>query len=247
MFERFNQTARQVVVYAQEEARGLRHNYIGTEHVLLGLVYEQNQIADRVLRSLGLTPELVRDQVVKIVAAGEEEVTAGQIPFTPRAKKVLELGLREALSLGHNIIGTEHLLLGLLRESEGGVGVRILLEHGLDPEQIRTSVLELLPGPDPDPPRTSVRSVGQAQAGPPRRGMGFTVTPSERAERVLMQACARALTEGRTEFNVMDLLFALRRDGQAAREMARIVEISPAEEHPERGTERDETDTTPDV
>jgi hypothetical protein len=245
MFERFNQTARQVVVNAQEEARGLRHNYIGTEHVLLGLVYEQDQIADRVLRSLGLTPELVRNQVVKIVAPGEE-VTAGQIPFTPRAKKVLELGLREALSLGNNIIGTEHLLLGLLRENEG-VGVRILLEHGLDPEQIRASLLELLPGPDPDPPRTSVRSVGKAQAGPPRRGMGFTVTPSEAAERVLMQACAHALSEGRTEFNVIDLVFALRRDEQAAREMARAVMISPAEKTPERGAASDETGSTPEV
>jgi len=245
MFERFNQTARQVVVNAQEEARRLRHNHIGTEHVLLGLLYEQDQIADRVLRSLGLTPELVRDQVVEIVAPGEE-VTAGQIPFTPRAKKVLELGLREALSLGHNTIGTEHLLLGLLRENEG-VGVRILLERGLDPEQIRASVLELLPGPDPDPPRTSVRSVGQAQAGPPRRGMGFTVTPSERAERVLMQACAHALSEGRTEFNVIDLVFALRRDEQAAREMARAVMISPAERTPERGAASDETGSTPEV
>jgi ATP-dependent Clp protease ATP-binding subunit ClpA len=232
MFERFNQTARQVVVNAQEEARRLRHNHIGSEHVLLGLLYEQDQIADRVLRSLGLTPELVRNQVVKIIAPGEE------------VTKVLELGLREALSLGHNTIGTEHLLLGLLRVSEG-VGVRILLEHGLDPEQIRASVLELLPGPDPDPPRTSVRSIGRAQAGPAQRGMEFTVTPSEHADRVLMQACARALTEGRTEFNVMDVVFALRRDPGAAREMARVVQIfhNPLE----RGAAGDETDSTPEV
>ena len=111
MFERFTERARQVVVLAQEEARTLKHNYIGTEHILLGLLREEEGLAARVLESLDITVERVRAQVVRIVGSGEE-VTSGQIPFTPRAKKVLELALREALSLGHNYIGTEHILLG---------------------------------------------------------------------------------------------------------------------------------------
>ena len=118
MFERFTERARQVVVLAQEEARILKHNYIGTEHILLGLLREKEGLAARVLESLDITVERVRAQVVRIVGSGEE-VTSGQIPFTPRAKKVLELALREALSLGHNYIGTEHILLGLVRENEG--------------------------------------------------------------------------------------------------------------------------------
>src|ERR687898_951873 len=117
MFERFTERARQVVVLAQEEARTLKHNYIGTEHILLGLLREEEGLAARVLESLDITVERVRAQVVRIVGSGEE-VTSGQIPFTPRAKKVLELALREALSLGHNYIGTEHILLGLVRENE---------------------------------------------------------------------------------------------------------------------------------
>src|SRR5919112_5658824 len=125
MFERFTERARQVVVLAQEEARTLKHNYIGTEHILLGLLREEEGLAARVLESLDITVERVRAQVVRIVGSGEE-VTSGQIPFTPRAKKVLELALREALSLGHNYIGTEHILLGLVRENEG-VAARILL------------------------------------------------------------------------------------------------------------------------
>ena len=116
MFERFTERARQVVVLAQEEARILKHNYIGTEHILLGLLREEEGLAARVLESLDITVERVRAQVVRIVGSGEE-VTSGQIPFTPRAKKVLELALREALSLGHNYIGTEHILLGLVRET----------------------------------------------------------------------------------------------------------------------------------
>src|SRR5262249_25624389 len=126
MFERFTERARQVVVLAQEEARTLKHNYIGTEHILLGLLREEEGLAARVLESLDITVERVRAQVVRIVGSGEE-VTSGQIPFTPRAKKVLELALREALSLGHNYIGTEHILLGLVRENEG-VAPRILLD-----------------------------------------------------------------------------------------------------------------------
>src|ERR1700744_5860897 len=145
MFERFTERARQVVVLAQEEARTLKHNYIGTEHILLGLLREEEGLAARVLESLDITVERVRAQVVRIVGSGEE-VTSGQIPFTPRAKKVLELALREALSLGHNYIGTEHILLGLVRENEG-VAARILLDFDADSEKIRNEVIRMLSAP----------------------------------------------------------------------------------------------------
>ena len=120
---------------AQDEARAFRHNYIGTEHLLLGLLREEEGLAARVLASLDIALVEVRAQVARIVGQGDE-VTSGQIPFTPRAKKVLELSLREALSLGHNYIGTEHVLLGLVRENEG-VAARILLDLDADAEKIR--------------------------------------------------------------------------------------------------------------
>ena len=144
MFERFTERARQVVVFAQDEARGLKHNYIGTEHLLLGLLREEQGIAARVLGELGVTIEEARAQVARIVGPGDE-VTPGQIPFTPRAKKVLELALREALSLGDNYIGTEHLLLGLARENEG-VAARILLGVDVDADRIRSEVISTLGG-----------------------------------------------------------------------------------------------------
>src|ERR671926_455884 len=159
MFERFTERARQVVVLAQEEARTLKHNYIGTEHILLGLLREEEGLAARVLESLDITVERVRAQVVRIVGSGEE-VTSGQIPFTPRAKKVLELALREALSLGHNYIGTEHILLGLVRENEG-VAARILLDFDADSEKIRNEVIRMLSGPG----GRQGRAAGQGQQG----------------------------------------------------------------------------------
>jgi ATP-dependent Clp protease ATP-binding subunit ClpC len=164
MFERFTERARQVVVLAQEEARTLKHNYIGTEHILLGLLREEEGLAARVLESLDITVERVRAQVVRIVGSGEE-VTSGQIPFTPRAKKVLELALREALSLGHNYIGTEHILLGLVRENEG-VAARILLDFDADSEKIRNEVIRMLSGPG------SRRSSGAGASAGPGTGEG---------------------------------------------------------------------------
>jgi ATP-dependent Clp protease ATP-binding subunit ClpC len=163
MFERFTERARQVVVLAQEEARTLKHNYIGTEHILLGLLREEEGLAARVLESLDITVERVRAQVVRIVGSGEE-VTSGQIPFTPRAKKVLELALREALSLGHNYIGTEHILLGLVRENEG-VAARILLDFDADSEKIRNEVIRMLSGPGGRRQSGSGGSGGAAPAG----------------------------------------------------------------------------------
>ncbi len=144
MFERFTERARQVVVLAQEEARTLKHNYIGTEHILLGLLREEEGLAARVLEGLEITVEEVRAQVIRIVGSGEE-VTSGQIPFTPRAKKVLELALREALSLGHNYIGTEHILLGLIREGEG-VAAQVLVKLGAELTRVRQQVIQLLSG-----------------------------------------------------------------------------------------------------
>ncbi|HZK49066.1 MAG TPA: Clp protease N-terminal domain-containing protein, partial [Thermoleophilia bacterium] len=145
MFERFTERARQVVVLAQEEARDLKHNYIGTEHLLLGLLREGDGVAARVLSTLDVSLEDVRGEIMRIVGEGEHEAQ-GQIPFTPRAKKVLELALREALSLGHNYIGTEHILLGLVRESEG-VAARIMNDLDADADRIRQEVMRVLSGP----------------------------------------------------------------------------------------------------
>jgi ATP-dependent Clp protease ATP-binding subunit ClpA len=145
MFERFTERARQVVVFAQDEARLLKHNYIGTEHILLGLLREEEGLAARVLEGLDVTVEEVRAQVAHIVGEGDEVMT-GQIPFTPRAKKLLELALRESQSLGHNYIGTEHVLLGLVRENEG-VAARILLDFDVEAETVRNDVLRMLSGP----------------------------------------------------------------------------------------------------
>jgi ATP-dependent Clp protease ATP-binding subunit ClpC len=145
MFERFTERARQVVVLAQDEARLLKHDYIGTEHLLLGLLREEEGLAARTLESLGVTLEQVRSQVAQIVGQGSFDETTGQIPFTPRAKKALELSVKEALALGHNFVGTEHLLLGVVRENDG-VAAQILREHGADADTVRGTVIGLLGG-----------------------------------------------------------------------------------------------------
>ena len=144
MFERFTDRARRVVVLAQEEARLLNHNYIGTEHILLGLIHEGEGVAARALEGMGISLESVRSQVVEIIGQGAQAPT-GHIPFTPRAKKVLELSLREALQLGHNYIGTEHILLGLIREGEG-VAAQVLQKLGAELHKVRQSVIQLLSG-----------------------------------------------------------------------------------------------------
>ena len=144
MFERFTDRARRVVVLAQEEARMLSHNYIGTEHILLGLIHEGDGIAAKALESLGVSLEAVRAQVEEIIGQGQQ-APSGHIPFTPRAKKVLELSLREALQLGHNYIGTEHILLGLIREGEG-VAAQVLHKLGADLNRVRQQVIQLLSG-----------------------------------------------------------------------------------------------------
>src|SRR6187401_646286 len=152
MFERFTDRARRVVVLAQEEARLLNHSYIGTEHILLGLIHEGEGVAAKALESLGISLEAVRSQVEEIIGQGGSS-PSGHIPFTPRAKKVLELSLREALQLGHNYIGTEHILLGLIREGEG-VAAQVLVKLGADLNRVRQQV-------------TSCCTVTRARSRPP--------------------------------------------------------------------------------
>jgi ATP-dependent Clp protease ATP-binding subunit ClpC len=199
MFERFTEPARQVVVIAQEEARALQHNYIGTEHLLLGLLREEQGLAAHVLGSLGLTLEKARARVIRIVAPSEE-MTSGQIPFTPRAKKVLELALREALALGHDYIGTEHVLLGLVREHEG-VAMRVLLEFDADSGKVRNEVIRQLPS-------SEGRERSRAAAAARISEFSFTVSPDDQLRRLLTSAAGRALTDQRSEFGLEDLLSA---------------------------------------
>jgi predicted ArsR family transcriptional regulator len=144
MFERFTDRARRVVVLAQEEARRLDHDYIGTEHILLGLISEGEGVAARALKSLGISLDAVRQQVEEIIGRGQQE-PPGHIPFTPRAKKVLELSLRESQQFGHNYIGTEHILLGLIREGNG-VAAQVLVKLGADLKRVRQQVIQLLHG-----------------------------------------------------------------------------------------------------
>jgi ATP-dependent Clp protease ATP-binding subunit ClpC len=177
MFERFTDRARRVVVLAQEEARMLNHNYIGTEHILLGLIHEGEGVAAKALESLGISLEAVRSQVEEIIGHGQQ-APSGHIPFTPRAKKVLELSLREALQLGHNYIGTEHILLGLIREGEG-VAAQVLVKLGADLNKVRQQVIQLLSG---------YQGKETATAGGPAEGTPSTSLVLDQFGRNLTQA-----------------------------------------------------------
>ncbi len=143
MFNRFTERARKVIVLAKEEAKRFNHDYIGTEHLLLGLIREGEGVAAAVLQKLGLDLESIRIEVEKVVQPGPQTQVMGDIPFTPRSKKALELSAEEARALGHNYIGTEHLLLGLIREGEG-VAYRVFLNMGVDLEKVRNEIMELL-------------------------------------------------------------------------------------------------------
>ncbi len=204
MFERFTDRARRVVVLAQEEARLLNHNYIGTEHILLGLLNEGEGIAAQALESLDIDLASVREEVVKIIGQGKQS-PSGHIPFTPRAKKVLELSLREALQLGHNYIGTEHILLGLIREGEG-VAAQVLQQLGAELQKVRQTVIQLLSGPG-----------GSEEQGPQSSGSSGRGESSGSGSTVLDQF-GRNLT-------------ALARDGKLdpvigrAREIERVMQI----------------------
>jgi ATP-dependent Clp protease ATP-binding subunit ClpC len=174
MFERFTDRARRVVVLAQEEARVLNHHYVGTEHILLGLIHEGDGVAAKALESLGISLETVRQQVEEIIGRGEQPPT-GHIPFTPRAKKVLELSLREALQLGHNYIGTEHILLGMISEGKG-VAAQVLVRLGADQDRVRQEVTQLLHA---HRSRTESSGPSERSSGPSERSSG----PSERSSR----------------------------------------------------------------
>ncbi len=211
LFERFNERARQVVVLAQDEARALHHNYIGTEHILLGLCKEDGHAA-RVLESLDITVEEVRPLVARIVGQGDE-VTTGQIPFTPRAKKVFDLALREALSLGHNYIDTEHILLGLVRENDG-VAARILLDLDADAEKIRNAVIERLSVGWKRAGSGTVAATSAKDAPVPSWRLAWLATALEEAKRALIE---------RQQFDAAARLHANQR------RLARIVEDLEAE------------------
>src|ERR1700758_776140 len=163
MFERFTDRARRVVVLAQEEARLLNHNYLGTEHILLGVIPEGEGVAAKAPNALVASLEAVRSQVEEIIGQGGSS-PSGHIPFTPRAKKVLELSLREALQLGHNYIGTEHILLGLIREGEG-VAAQVLVKLGGDLNKERAQVIALLQGYQGGPKESGAGAGEQAPAG----------------------------------------------------------------------------------
>jgi ATP-dependent Clp protease ATP-binding subunit ClpA len=179
MFERFTHRARRVVVLAQEEARALNHNYIGTEHLLLGLIREGEGVAPRALESLRISLEAVRRQVQEIIGQGQE-VPAAHIPFTPRAKKVLELSLREARDLKHDYIGTEHILLGLIREGEG-VAAQVLTKLGGDLDRVREEVMRILSdhpeGQESVPSRQAPGAVSTARVEGPGEEEGEGVGP----------------------------------------------------------------------
>ena len=162
MFERFTDRARRVVVLAQEEARKLNHNYIGTEHLLLGLIQEGEGHAAKALEELNISIDNVRTEVVEIIGEGQQS-PSGHIPFTPRAKKVLELSLREALQLGHNYIGTEHILLGLIREGEG-VAAQVLKKLGAELSQVRQTVIKLISSSNPGKEQATASTGGRERS-----------------------------------------------------------------------------------
>lgn len=203
MFERFTDRARRIVVLAQEEARQLHHNYIGTEHVLLALISEGQGVAAKALESLGVSLDLARAEVEAIIGRGSSS-PKGHIPFTPRAKKVLELSLREALQLGHNYIGTEHILLGLVREGEG-VAAQVLKKLGADLGRVRDTVVQILSGYGP------ATSPKPEKAGPVMHSASdyfFT----ERSLRAISFAKSEALKRGKKSIDVQDILMALTRE-----------------------------------
>jgi ATP-dependent Clp protease ATP-binding subunit ClpA len=191
MFERFTDRARRVVVLSQEEARLLNHDYIGTEHILLGLIHEGEGVAATTLESLGIKLDSVRSQIEEIVGHGKSPTT-GHIPFTPRAKRVLELSLRESLELGHRYIGTEHILLGLIREGDG-VAAQVLHKLGADLDRVRQQVLALM---------------GGAEASPPE-GRRFLGLLSESAESLLKVARGSAADLAHGAIEPVDILLAL--------------------------------------
>jgi ATP-dependent Clp protease ATP-binding subunit ClpC len=229
VFERFTAAARGVVVRAHEAARELGHAHIGTEHQLLGLLADHGSSASVALDSVGVTAERVRERVLEIVPPGDHR-SEGFLPFTPRAKKVFELSLREALGLGHRNITPEHLLLGLAHLRDG-VAMRVLVGLGADEAAIRAAVLPLMPArveAGPQIPRASQPQPGVVSSDPVVR-------------RVLAAAAGRAVGDGRTEFGMSDLLAAVADDQEAARALASLgVDVEAMREAIERGATPEE-------
>lgn len=207
MFERFTREAREVMVQAQVAARDLQHDHIGTEHLLLGCLANTEIGAGAALTALGLTVDHVREQVIAIVGRGEA-TGSGQIPFTPRAKKVMELALRESLSRGHVDIESLHLLLGLVHD-EDGVAMRIVLGSGVTAARVRETALAMIPAGERV--ERGKRGTEQARRVRPAGGSGptFAATPDPALRRLLMVAAGRALADGREVFGVEDLRSAL--------------------------------------
>ena len=206
MFDRYNEEARNVVVLAQEEARALRHSYIGAEHLLLALLRLPREAAVApVLAGLGLAVGDVRERLQSLVPAGHDPPPA-QLPFTPGTKRVLEIALREALSRGDRHVGAEHLLLAIARADEDGVAMRLLQAFEITPDQIRAAAATTIPAPNSK--LVEARRRGRRVAMPNRR---IGVDLSAEADRLLMSAGARALDDGRTLITISDLAEALRR------------------------------------
>ena len=197
MFERFTDRARRVIVLAQEEARMLNHNYIGTEHILLGLIHEGEGVAAKALESMNISLEDVRKEVEELIGPGTQP-PSGHIPFTPRAKKVLELSLREGLQMGHKYIGTEFLLLGLVREGEG-VAARVLVKLGADLPRVRQTVIQLLSGYEGQQSGEAPHGEGLAGAGTSPAGGPFASRqmggPGERSNSLTLDKFGRNLTQ----------------------------------------------------
>ncbi len=229
MFEKFTDGARRVVVLAQEEARLLNHDYIGTEHILLGLIAETEGVAARALQSLGVKLATVRQQVEQIIGRGGS-MPGSHIPFTPRAKKVLELSLREAMNFGHNYIGTEHILLGLIREGEG-VAAQVLVKLGAGLDRVRLKVIELL-------------SSGAAEA----TTQGEPLPPlSPALQEIVEEARRQAVVDGAPEVAPLHLFWAAVRhpDGAAGR-MLREAGVDPQALRRQVIDEPDESDDESD-
>ena len=230
MFERFTDRARRALALAQEEACTLNHNFIGTEHILLGLIHEGEGVAAKSLESLGISLEAVREKVEETIGPAGS-ATAGSPPFTPRAKKVLELSLREALQLGHNYIGTEHMLLGLVREGEG-VAAQVLVSLGADLSRVHHQVIDLVVGTSTDPGETRLASLERG-----RSEARLVVAPAPEAGSGPRCPACRGTLEGHVGYRVLQVPH-LTQGGLVVEEAQPTGEDGPTGEDQASGADR---------